>query len=83
MKKRLQKQWEEERKGLWLYKIQRRVGETRSIGRRRREEMIISRLRFGHIGLNNTLFVIGKHNTEICNYCEEENIDHVILHCQK
>ena len=29
----------------------------------RRDETIISRLRFGHTGLNSTLLKIGKHNT--------------------
>lgn len=32
------------------------VGEMRSIGKNRREETVISRLRFRHIGLNSTLF---------------------------
>jgi len=30
-------------------------------GRKRRDETIISRLRFGHTGLNSNLFKIGKH----------------------
>lgn len=50
LKERWQKQWEEERKGRWFYKIQRRVGEMRCARRKRREETIISRLRFGHTG---------------------------------
>lgn len=29
LKKRWQMQWEEKRKGLWFYKIQKRVGEMR------------------------------------------------------
>ena len=52
LKERWQKQWEEERKGRWFYRGQRKVGEMRSTGRNRREESIISRLRFGHTGLN-------------------------------
>jgi len=59
LKKRWQKQWEEEKKGQWFSKIQRKVGEMRCTGRKRRDETIISRLRFGHTGLNSNLFKIG------------------------
>uniref|UniRef100_A0A1A8L2C0 Reverse transcriptase domain-containing protein n=1 Tax=Nothobranchius pienaari TaxID=704102 RepID=A0A1A8L2C0_9TELE len=84
MMKEWQKQWEKERRGRWLYKIQRRVGDMRNTGRSRREEVIVSRLRFGHTGLNNTLFIIGKHDTGTCVYCgEEETVGHVVLHCRK
>uniref|UniRef100_A0A1A8H245 RNase H type-1 domain-containing protein n=1 Tax=Nothobranchius korthausae TaxID=1143690 RepID=A0A1A8H245_9TELE len=84
MRKKWQKQWEEERRGRWLYNIQRRVGGMRDTGRSRREEVVISRLRFGHTGLNTTLFMIGKHNTGQCVYCgEEETIAHVVLQCRK
>jgi len=69
-------------KRMWFYKIQRKVGEMRCTGRKRRDETIISRLRFGHTGLNSTLFKIGKHNTGRCEYCEE-TIEHVMIHCKK
>ncbi len=53
-------------------------------GRNRKDETIISRLRFGHTGLNSTLFNIGKHNTSRCDNCgQEETVEHVMLHCQK
>ena len=32
LRERWQKQWEEERKGRWLYRIQRKVGVMRSTG---------------------------------------------------
>jgi len=35
--------------------------EITCMARKRRDETIISRLRFGHTGLNSTLFKIGKH----------------------
>jgi len=35
--------------------------EMRCMPRKRRDETIISRLRFGHTGLNSILFKIGKH----------------------
>ena len=73
---------EEERKGRWFYKIQRKVGEAR--GRSRREETVISRLRFGHTGLNASLFMVGKHDTGRCDHCEEqETVDHVMNICRK
>lgn len=79
-----QKQWEKEHTGRWFYSIQRRVGMMRNTGKTRREETIISRLRFGHTRLNGTLFKMGKHNSGRCEFCqEEETIEHVMLHCQK
>lgn len=84
MRGRWQKQWEEERKGRWLYKIQRRVGERRATGRSRREGVVVSRMRFGHTGLNSTLLLMGKHNSGKCDYCgEEDTLEHVILQCWK
>ncbi|XP_037536736.1 uncharacterized protein LOC119413748 [Nematolebias whitei] len=83
MREKWQKQWEEERKGRWFYIIQRKVGEMRRAERNRREETVISRLRFGHTGLNRTLFIIGKHNTGKCDHCgEDETIQHVLMICQ-
>ena len=72
-------------KGRWLYRIKRIVGVIRSTGRTRKEETIISRLRFGHTRLNSTLFKIGKHNSGRCEYCnEEETLEHVYyVYCQK
>lgn len=37
--------------------------EMRCAGRNRIDETVISRLRFGHSGLNSTLFKTGQHNT--------------------
>lgn len=56
MKDKWKKQWEKAKKGRWFYKIQQKTGEMRNRGRTRREETIISCLRFGHIGLKITLF---------------------------
>lgn len=41
------------------------AGEIRSAGKNRREETIILFLRFGHTGLNKTLFITGNHNTGV------------------
>lgn len=55
----------------------------KSTGRRRREETITSRLRFGHTGLNSKLFISGKHCNGKSEYCgDDDTVQHVILHCQ-
>ena len=82
-KERWQKLWNEEKKGRWLYKIQKRIGPMRRSERNRREEIIISRLRIGHTGLNRSLFLIGKHQTGKCDCGEDETVEHVILNCSK
>ena len=80
-----QKQWEEDIKGRWLYRIQRKVGEIRGkIGRNRIEKRIITRLRLGHTGLNSTLRLMGKHETGRCDECgENETIEHVMYTCRR
>jgi len=52
----------------------------RCTGRKMRDETIMSRLRFGHTGLNSTLFKIGKHNTGRCEYCEQQETSHDTLY---
>uniref|UniRef100_A0A3B5QAR3 Reverse transcriptase domain-containing protein n=1 Tax=Xiphophorus maculatus TaxID=8083 RepID=A0A3B5QAR3_XIPMA len=79
-----QKRWDEEKTGRWFYKIQKIVGERRNGRRNRKEERVITRLRFGHTGLNYTLFKIKKHDNGKCDYCGKyETIEHVILECHK
>jgi len=42
----------------------------------------MSRLRVDHTGLNSTLFLMGKRNSENCEKCGvKENTEHVILQC--
>ncbi len=84
LKERWQKQWDKEKKGRWFYRIQRKVGEMRSAGKNRRDEIVISRMRFGHTRLNSTLYKMGKHDTGRCEFCgQEESVEHVILYFQK
>ena len=53
-------------------------------GKNRREEAVLSRLRFGHTGLNSTLFlIIGKHETGRCDCGQEETVEHVIMDCER
>jgi len=75
MKKKWQEEWNKETK---YYSIQKRVGDMRENNRNKREEDIISRMRFGHTGLNSTLKLIGK---LFCNI--NETVEHVIINCQK
>ncbi|XP_023190356.1 uncharacterized protein LOC111608710 [Xiphophorus maculatus] len=84
MKEKWQEQWDRGEKGRFYYKIQKRVGGYRKGNRTRREEDIISRIRFRHTKLNSTLKLINKHSTGCCEYCGEmETIQHVFLECNK
>ena len=51
----------------------------------RREEIVLTRLRLGHSALNKTLKLIGKHQTGLCEGCqeEEESVEHVVLRCRR
>jgi len=58
--------WEEDRKGKGYRKIQRSVSIKNYRERTGREEIIMTRLRVDHTGLNGTLFLMGKRNSENC-----------------
>ena len=78
-----QEYWDLQDTGRHLYKIQRQVGVMRRKGRNRREEAIITRLKIGHTGLNNTLHKIGKHPDGSCDHCgQPESVKHVLLECR-
>jgi len=55
MKKKWQEEWNKETKARMYYSIQKKVGGMRENNMNKREEDIISRMRFGHTGLNSTL----------------------------
>ncbi len=77
-----QEYWDIEDTGRHLYNIQTQVGLGRRMGRSRREEAIITRLRIGHTGLNDTLHRIGRHTDGKCGHCgEKESVRHVLLEC--
>uniref|UniRef100_A0A3B5QKI5 Reverse transcriptase domain-containing protein n=1 Tax=Xiphophorus maculatus TaxID=8083 RepID=A0A3B5QKI5_XIPMA len=83
-KKKWQEQWEGEKKARFYYSIQKKVGECRKENRNKQEEDIISRLRFGHVGLNSTLKIINKHSTGLCNFCGKlETVIHIFMECNK
>lgn len=66
MKERWQKQWEKERTGWWIYKIQRKLEKWKLQDGGEKKQS--SHLRFRHTGLNGTLFILGKHCNEKCEY---------------
>ena len=59
------------------------VSTVRTARRSTEEENILSRLRIGHTRLNNTLHLITTHLTGLCDYCQIEWVEHVMLHCNK
>jgi len=61
-----QYQWDQESKGRCLYRIQNKVGIVREMSNRRKEQIMITRLRIGHSKLNVTLCILGKHPTGLC-----------------
>ncbi len=70
--------------GRHLYNIQEKVRGGRMRGRNRKEEVLLTPLRIGHTGLNQTLCKIGKHPTGLCESCEIlESVSHVLLECRK
>ncbi len=79
-----QERWDREGKGRHLYQIQREVKCSVIGSGDRREETVISRLKLGHCLLNKTLKLIGKHDTGMCEVCqEEESVEHVVLRCSR
>lgn len=75
--------WIREEKGRHLYKIKEKVGKMENIQMCNRNQ-IISRMRMGHTGLNSTLFIIGKHNTGMCECGKDrETVEHIVCRCEK
>lgn len=83
LKEKWQSQWDGEGKGRYYYSMQKTVGQCRRSFRSRRDEDIISRVRFGHTGLNSTPKKMGKHDTGTCDFCGQETFEHVVLECKK
>lgn len=72
-------------KGSFYYRVQNKVGGVeKRRGLSRQEDDVLSRLRFGHTRLNDTLKLMGKHPTGECEDCGEcENVEHVLIRCGK
>ena len=52
-----------------------------AMGKGRRQQVILTRLRLGHCGLAADLALIGKHPSGLCECGEEETVRHVLLEC--
>ena len=72
-------------KGLHLLKIRDDVKSSfNSKIKERRKEIVIYRLRLGHVGVNQYFHRFNMSNTENCNYCQaSETIEHLLLACRK
>lgn len=69
MIRKRQEEWNRGTKGRPYNIIQKKVREMRETSRTKKKEDIISKMRFGHTGLNSTLGLIDKHETGMCEYC--------------
>ena len=52
-------------------------------GIRRKEEVIVSRMKIGHMFLNSTLFILGKPQSGLCSCQEPETVQHVLMSFRK
>ena len=82
---RWQTEWEAEVNARHYHKSQKTVTGKRvtSLSLYRREEVVYTRLRLGHTGLNATLQIIGSSNG-LCIECQDkEDVEHVLFVCKK
>lgn len=82
---RWQTDWEAEFNARHYHKIQKNVTGKRvtSLSLLRREEVVYTRLRLGHTGLNATLQIIGN-GTGLCIECRvKEDVNHILFVCEK
>jgi len=70
--------WDSCHTGRHYYKVQKNIKRGNIIHNlSRREQVIFTHLRTGHSNLNNTLHIIGKHNTGLSEVCSiEETVEH-------
>ena len=80
-----QQLWDQDTKGRHLYSISGRVADsvTACTSGKRKEDVIIARLRIGHTCLNSTLCILGKHQDGLCSCQQRETVEHVLLFCRK
>lgn len=84
IRQKWQELWDKGHTGRHLYNIQKTVGRGRSTHRSTQEEDIISRMRIGHTGLNNIMFLIKKHVDGKCSDCgNPETPEHVVESCTR
>ena len=84
MQKVWQEFWDMNETGRHFYNIQKQVGKRGMVGGSRKEEVVFTRLRLGHTGLNSTLHRISKHPTGKCRWCDQkESVQHVLMECKE
>lgn len=78
-----QKVWDGDSRGRHYYSIKPSVSsEPLYIGKNRKAEVFLTRLRLGHCGLGWDLFKIGKHPDGLCVHCkQDQTVKHVIVDC--
>lgn len=81
--KQWQYKWDRDITGRHYYRTQVKVGKWRIGKGNNITEGIITRQRIGHTGLNKTFNLIGKHLTDLCDHCQEDqSVKQVLCHCQ-
>ena len=82
--KKWQDRWDKDNRGRTYYKIQENISAQGVMTENRKEETVLTRLRFEHTGLNKTLLLIGTSGTDKCLECNIiENTEYVLMHCRK
>ena len=75
--------WESEVKGRHYHLVQPKIDKKCNCNvLSRRDEVKLCRLRLGHCGLKKNLFLIGKHDTGLCQCGQAESVAHVFLVCE-
>ena len=69
MKEKWQNRWNMDKSGRNYYIVQKSINAKGVVRKNRREETILTRLRFDHTGLNKTLFLLKKSETDECIEC--------------
>ncbi|XP_026126102.1 uncharacterized protein LOC113107658 isoform X1 [Carassius auratus] len=79
-----QTEWDSCHTGRHYYKVQKTIKKSKIIHNlSRKEQVIFTHLRTGHSNLNQTLHIIGKHDTGLCDVCSvQETVEHVMQKCK-
>ena len=79
-----QEEWRDEIRGRHYYEIHGSVrAEGGYVGKGRREQVIMARLRLGHCCLARDLALIGKHDSGLCECGDREDVRHILMECRK
>src|SRR4029434_6633555 len=79
-----QSEWDKEKKGRHLYKLQQEIVGKKNSYINRQEEVWFYRMRIGHTALNSNLFIMNKHPSGNCEVCGvREDVEHVLLSCER